>query len=106
MKTFKQFYMKNKDSKLIWESYEDTSVARMQGDEHNPPDMDDYPVDRSGQVDNAMNEHERYVRIAGMFSDNHSDQTIKDALHVIETLDSMDEDERARYFGGELGSPF
>ena len=81
-------------------------MARMQGDEHNPPDMDEYPVDRSKQVNSAMSEHERYERIAGMFSDNHSDQTLRDAEHVSSTLLELSEEERYRYFAGELGSPF
>lgn len=39
--------MNEQDTKLIWESYEDISMARMQGDEHNPPDMEDSPGDFS-----------------------------------------------------------
>lgn len=98
--------MKKHDSELIWESYEDSSMARMQGDEHNPPDMEDYPVDRSRQVSAAMSEHERYEQIASLFRDNHSDQTLRDAEHVSSTLLELSEEERYRYFDGELGSPF
>jgi len=92
---------------LIWESYEDSSMARMQGDEHNPPeyDFDDELDDRDTQIGNMMNDHEQLTRLAGKY-EGLSDRQLNAHIHVLETLVDMGEQDRDRYFGGDLGSPF
>jgi len=98
---------KKNEYQLIWESYEDSSMARMQGDEHNPPeyDFDDELDDRDTQVSNMMNNHEQLTRLAGKY-EGLSDQQLNAHIHVLETLVDMGEQDRDRYFGGDLGSPF
>lgn len=98
---------KKNEYQLIWESYEDSSMARMQGDEHNPPeyDFDDELDDRDTQIGNMMNDHEQLTRLAGKY-EGLSDRQLNAHIHVLETLVDMGEQDRDRYFGGDLGSPF
>jgi hypothetical protein len=99
--------MKNKDNKLIWESYEDVSVARMQGDEHNPPayDFADESSDRKRQVTDAMNHAQDLERIASKYQDM-TDAQLEAHAGVIDALIEAGEEYRARYFEGEAGAPF
>ena len=98
---------KKNEYQLIWESYEDSSMARMQGDEHNPPeyDFDDELDDRDTQINNMMNDHEQLTKLAGKY-EGLSDRQLNAHIHVLETLVDMGEQDRDRYFGGDLGSPF
>lgn len=100
--------MANKNEyQLIWESYEDSNMARMTGDEHNPPeyDFDDERATHDDRVRDAMNNHEQLTRLAGKY-EGLSEPQLKAHIHVLETLVDMGEQDRDRYFGGDLGSPF
>lgn len=100
--------MKSKDNRLIWESYEDVSVARMQGDEHNPPayDINDETPGRERQVANAMNRAQDLEHIASKYRDMTNAQ-LENHAYVIGELIEMGEEERALYFDGQPGfSPF
>lgn len=94
-----------KDYQLIWESYEDNSVARMQDDEHAPPEPVESTPDRSRQTREAMNDHDQLVRVATQY-EGLSDRQLNQHIHVLESLVELGEDDRNRYFGGDLGSPF
>ena len=100
--------MANKNEyQLIWESYEHSSMARMTGDEHNPPeyDFDGELDDRDLRSRDAMNNHEQLVRLASKY-EGLSDKQLHAHIHVLETLVDMGEQDRDRYFGGDLNSPF
>lgn len=95
--------MKNKENRLIWESYEDRSVARMQGDEHNPGEPSN--VD-TGAMYRAMDKAQDLEHIAGKYRDM-TDAQLEKHAYVIGELIEMGEEERALYFDGEPGfSPF
>lgn len=98
---------KKNEYQLIWESYEDSSMARMQGDEHNPPeyDFDDEQNEYDLRSRDAMNDHEQSARLASKY-EGFSDKQLNAHIHVLETLVDMGEQDRDRYFGGDLPSPF
>ena len=98
---------KKNEYQLIWESYEDSSMARMQGDEHNPPeyDFDDQLDDRDIKIDNMMDQQRDLDDIAFKY-EGLSDKQLNAHIHVLESLVDMGEQDRDRYFGGDLGSPF
>tara|TARA_R110000772_G_scaffold247566_2_gene361422 strand:- start:15 stop:317 length:303 start_codon:yes stop_codon:yes gene_type:complete len=98
---------KKNEYQLIWESYEDSSMARMQGDEHNPPeyDFDDELDDRDIKIGNMMGQQRDLDNIARKY-EGFSDKQLNAHIHVLEGLVDMGEQDRDRYFGGDLGSPF
>jgi hypothetical protein len=100
--------MANKNEyQLIWESYEHSMMAHMTGDEHNPPEyhFDDERARHDDGARDMMNNHEQLTRLAGKY-EGLSDPQLKTHIHVLETLVDMGEQDRHRYFGGDLGSPF
>ena len=98
---------KKNEYQLIWESYEDSSMARMQGDEHNPPehDFDDELGDRDIKIGNMMGQQRDLDNIASKY-EGFSDKQLNAHIHVLEGLVDMGEQDRDRYYGGDLGSPF
>jgi len=98
---------KKNEYQLIWESYEDSSMARMQGDEHNPPeyDFDDELDDRDIKIGNMMGQQRDLDNIASKY-EGFSDKQLNAHIHVLEGLVDMGEQDRDRYYGGDLGSPF
>ena len=85
--------MKDKDSKLIYEAYDD---------EHNPPDS---PGPNSGDVYAAMDKQRAFDDIASQYGDLNDSEleaklaTLKKHVDVIEYLLEMDEKERVAYQG-------
>ena len=98
---------KKNEYQLIWEGYEDSSMARMQGDEHNPPeyDFDDELDDRDIKIGNMMGQQRDLDNIASKY-EGFSDKQLNAHIHVLEGLVDMGEQDRDRYYGGDLGSPF
>ena len=98
---------KKNEYQLIWESYEDSSMARMQGDEHNPPeyDFDDELDDRDIKIGNMMGQQRDLDNIASKY-EGFSGKQLNAHIHVLEGLVDMGEQDRDRYYGGDLGSPF
>ena len=98
---------KKNEYQLIWESYEDSSMARMTGDEHNPPehDFDDELDDRDIKIGNMMGQQRDLDDIAIKY-EGFSDKQLNAHIHVLESLVDMGEDDRHKYFAGDLGSPF
>ena len=91
--------MANKNEyQLIWESYEDSSMARMQGDEHNPPeyDFDDELDDRDIKIGNMMGQQRDLDNIASKY-EGFSDKQLNAHIHVLEGLVDMGEQDRDRY---------
>lgn len=94
--------MKNKENQLIWESYEDVSVARLQGDEHNPGEPSN--VD-TGAMYQAMDKAQQLEHIASKYKDM-TDAQLQAHAEVIDALIEAGEEYRTRYFDGEVGAPF